>query len=103
MSYYQRNRAVLIERQIKYHQANREKYLAYMREYNKKYYLAHKPPPKPKKEKKIKPVKEPKPPKKPKKTKSQEELKEKEAKHWFRPIEPTPLKVEIGCFILSFD
>ena len=35
MSYYQRNKEMIIARQMAYHREHREKYLAYMKEYNK--------------------------------------------------------------------
>jgi len=69
-----------------------------MREYNKQYWLDHRPPPKPKKEK---PVKIPKPPKPPKEKKERKKREKKE--YWFVPPEPVLLKVETGCFTLSFD
>jgi len=99
MSYYQRNRAVIIERQLAYHREHREKYLAYMKEYNKQYYLKHKPEPKPKKVKEPKPKKEKRPPKLPKVVKP----KEKPNYDFVVPEYVYPTKVEKGNFILSFD
>jgi len=102
MSYYQRNRERLIARQLAYHRENREKYLAYMKEYNKKYYLAHRPEPKPKK---VKPVKEPKPPRPPKVAKDSKPLKLKSKKNYdfVVPVYDYPTKIEKGNFVLSFD
>lgn len=84
---------------MEYHKENREKYLAYMREYNKQYWLKHRPEPKPKKVKEVKPKKEPKEKKPPKPVKQRREKKES----WFAPPEPVLLKVETGNFILTFD
>ena len=95
MSYYQHNRAVIITRHMEYYQNNRERYLAYMKEYNKKYYLAHRPPPKPKKEKPPKVKREPKPKKAPKEKKVKKE-------HWFTPPELGGVVVERGQFVLEF-
>ena len=100
MSYYQRNRAVIIERQLAYHRENREKYLAYMREYNKKYYLKHKPEPKPKKEKPVKKPKEKRPPSSPKIVKPK---KEKPNLDFVVPEYVYPTKMATGNFILTFD
>lgn len=90
MSYYQRNRAVIIARQTEYHNKHRERYLAYMKEYNKWYYLLHKPVPKPKKEKP-----EPKPKKAPKEKKVKRE-------YLFVPPENGGIIVERGQFVLEF-
>lgn len=95
MSYYARNRAVIIARQTEYHNKNRERYLAYMKEYNKKYYLAHKPPPKPKKEKPVKVKREPKPKKEPKEKKVKKE-------YLFVPPEPVGIVIQRGNFVLEF-
>jgi hypothetical protein len=95
MSYYQRNRAIIIARQTEYHQKNRERYLAYMKEYNKKYYLAHRPPPKPKKEKPPKVPRVPKPKKEPKEKKVKKDL-------WFVPPQNGGIVVERGQFVLDF-
>jgi hypothetical protein len=87
---------------MEYHRANREKYLAYMREYNKKYWLAHRPEPKPKK---VKPVKEPKP-KKPRvvaEGSKPAKLKSKKNYDFVVPVYDYPTKIEKGNFILSFD
>jgi len=102
MSYYQRNREMIIARQMAYHRENREKYLAYMREYNKKYWLAHRPEPKPKK---VKPVKEAKPPK-PKvvaKVSKPLKLKSKKTYDFVVPVYEYPTKMERGNFVLVFD
>jgi hypothetical protein len=64
-----------------------------MKEYNKKYYLAHRPPPKPKKEKKVK--REPKPKKAPKEKKVKKE-------HLFVPPPNGGVVVERGQFVLEF-
>jgi hypothetical protein len=83
---------------MEYHQKNRERYLAYMKEYNKKYYLAHKPPPKPKK------VKEPKPVKVPRVPKPKKEPKEKKVKkeYLFVPPQNGGIIIERGQFVLEF-
>lgn len=101
-TYYQRNREWIIARQMAYHRENREKYLAYMREYNKKYWLAHRPEPKPKK---VKPVKEAKPPK-PKvvaKDSKPPKLKSKKTYDFVVPVYDYPTKMATGNFILTFD
>ena len=98
MSYYERNRAVIIARQMEYHNKNRDRYLAYMKEYNKQYWLDHRPPPKPKKEKPVKPPKVPRVPK-PKKEPKEKKVKKE---HWFTPPEPVGLIVERGQFVLEF-
>jgi hypothetical protein len=84
---------------MEYHRENREKYLAYMREYNKQYWLKHRPPPKPKKEK------PPKPPKKEKVVRPPKSKREKRPKknEWFVSPEPNyPMKIETGNFVLIF-
>ena len=106
--YYERNREAKIAQQMEYHRTHREKYLAYMREYNKQYWLKNRPPPKPKKMKESKPPKEPKPSKVPKEKKPPKEkpLKEKPPKknEWFVVPEPVyPMKMEKGNFTLIFD
>jgi len=98
MSYYQRYREELLAKQHAYHKETRDVRLAYMKEYNKKYYALHKPEPKPRKikppkEKKLKVPKPPKPPKivKPKKVQN-------------IPVVPTyPTMIRSGSFVLSFD
>jgi hypothetical protein len=65
-----------------------------MKEYNKKYWLEHRPPPKPKKEK---PVKIPKPPTPPK-----EKKEKKKEEHWFVPPELGGIVIERGQFVLDF-
>jgi hypothetical protein len=105
MSYYERNREWIIARQMAYHRENREKYLAYMREYNKKYWLAHRPEPKPKPPKPVKPVKEPKTPK-PKlvaKGSKPKKLESKKTYDFVVPVYEYPTKIERGNFILAFD
>ena len=102
MSYYERNREWIIARQMAYHRENREKYLAYMREYNKKYWLAHRPEPKPKKVKPPKPVKEAKP-KKPKVVAEGSKPKSKKTYDFVVPVYEYPTKMERGNFILTFD
>ena len=82
MSYYQRNKEILIARQLAYYNDNREAYLAYMKEYNRKYYLKnYVPKPRVKKEKKEKQPKAPRP------------LKES------KPKAPRPLKEQIVTFV----
>lgn len=72
-----------------------------MREYNKQYWLKHRPPPKPKKEKAPKPpkkerVKKEKPPKK-------ERIPKPKKSEWYEPPEPNyPMKIERGNFVLTF-
>jgi len=96
---------MIIARQLAYHRENREKYLAYMREYNKKYWLAHRPEPKPKK------VKEPKPPKPFKESKvkvlrsSPKIVKPRSKKNYdfVVPVYDYPTKIEKGNFVLVFD
>jgi hypothetical protein len=100
MSYYERNREWIIARQMAYHRENREKYLAYMREYNKKYWLAHRPEPKPKKVKEPKPPKQPKPPKPPKLPKV---VKPKPNLDFVVPVYEYPTKMGYGNFTLTFD
>lgn len=72
MSYYQQHKEQMIERQLAYYRNNREKYLAYMREYRIKHYV---PKPRVKKEKAPKEPKPPKPPKEPKPPKAPKEHK----------------------------
>ena len=93
--YYKQNRTEIIAKQTAYHQANRDKYLGYMREYNKQYYLKHHTP-KPKK------IKEPKPPKPPKEPKEKKPRKVKEISLYV-PKEPNyPTRIERGNFVLDF-
>jgi hypothetical protein len=94
-TYYKQNRDVIIARQMEYHREHREKYLGYMREYNKQYYLKNHVP----KPKKIKAPKEPKPPKPPKeiKTKKVKEIPLDAPKD---PIYPT--RIQRGNFVLNF-
>ena len=80
---------------MEYHQKNRERYLAYMREYNKKYWLEHRPPPKPKKEKPVKVKREPKPKKAPKEKKVKKE-------YLFVPPQNGGIVIERGQFVLEF-
>jgi hypothetical protein len=68
-----------------------------MREYNKKYYLKHRPEPKPKK------IKEPKPPKLPRVVKPKTPKKEKPNLDFVVPEYVYPTKIARGNFILSFD
>ena len=103
MSYYQRHRDELLAKQNAYHRETREERLAYMKEYNKKYYALHKPAPKPRplKEKKLK---TPKPPKPPKVSKSPKVVKPDNTKNLF--VVPTyqyPTVINRGVFVLSFD
>lgn len=103
-SYYQKNREKCIARQMEYHNRNRERYLEYMRSYNKLYWLVNKPEPKPKKEKKAKVPKEPKPPK-PAKVKEKKPYKERPPKEHEWYVVPTyvpPTRMEYGNFILEF-
>ena len=102
MSYYQRNREMIIARQLAYHRENKEKYLAYMRTYNKAYYLKHKPEPKPKKEKVVK-EKKPKKPKKPKKEVAVRVKKVAVSYDYVEPVYEYPTKYERGVFVLHFD
>jgi hypothetical protein len=100
--YYARNREAKIAQQMEYHKKHRERYLEYMRSYNKLYWLMNKPPPKPKKEKVPKP---PKPPreKKPPKEKKPRQRKPKEESWFVVPTPEYPMKMEKGNFILAFD
>jgi hypothetical protein len=99
MTFYERNRALCIARQTEYYKKNRERYLEYMREYNRQYWLKNKPPPKPKKEK---PPKKVRVPKVPKEKKIKEKLPMKD--EWFVVKEPEyPMKKEKGNFVLAFD
>ena len=92
--YYKQNRTKIIAKQLLYHTENREKYLGYMREYNKQYYLKHHVP-KPKK------IKQPKPPKQPKPVK---EPRKKKELPLYTPKEPIyPTRMEKGNFVLEFD
>lgn len=86
---------------MEYHREHREKYLGYMREYNKQYYLKNHVP-KPKKIKQPKPPKEPKPPKPPKEPKDKKPRKVKEIPLYTskEPIYPT--RIERGNFVLNF-
>ena len=106
MSYYQRNKEMIIARQMAYHREHREKYLAYMSAYNKQYYLKHKPPPKPKKEVavKVKVARVPKP-KKEKKPKKDgiASPKGKPSYDYVEPVYELPTKIERGVFVLHFD
>jgi hypothetical protein len=99
MSYYERNKEALITRQLAYHREHREERIAFMKEYNKKYWLANRPEPRPKKEKK---VKEPRPPKE-KKVKPPKEKKPKPNYDFVVPIYTYPTKIIHSNFILSFD
>lgn len=88
--YYKQHRAVMIDRATTYYQQNREKYLAYMKEYNKAYYASHYVPTPPRvKEPKPKRVKEPKPPKE-----------KKPKKNTKKPL--PSLRMEQGNVVLSF-
>jgi len=98
MSYYQRHKEELLAKQKAYYRENRDIYLEYMKEYNKKYWLANRPPPREKK------VKVPKVPK----VREKKEKKPKEKK--LKPpkiLKEVKLKPEItvcrGSFILTFD
>ena len=99
MSYYQRHREELLARQHAYHRENREKQLAYMRQYNAYYYATHKPEPKPRqtqpKEEKLKTPKQ-KSPKTPKivKPKNLQDL---------QTVPTYPTIISRGNFTLSFD
>lgn len=91
--YYLKNRAIMIDRQTAYYQQHREKYLAYMKEYNKQYYASHYvPKPRKIKEPKPKKVREPKPPKEKKPRKPCVTVKKA----------PPQMHIETGQFILSF-
>lgn len=103
-AYYKKNRAVIIARQMEYHRAHRDKYLAYAREYNKQYFKKHYVP----KEKRIKepkeskPIKEPKPTKEPRPIKEPRPRKKKEIP-LYTPTEPAyPTRIERGNFVLDF-
>jgi hypothetical protein len=99
--YYKQHRTEIIQRQMEYHQENREKYLGYMREYNKQYYLKHHVP-KPKKIKEPKPKREPKPPKEITPPKEIKPRKKREL-HFYTPKEPSyVMKIERGNFVLDF-
>ena len=101
-SYYAKNRETKIAQQMEYHKKHRERYLEYMRSYNKLYWLMNKPPPKPKKEKQPKPPKPPKEKKPPKERKPRQRKPKNES--WFVVPEPEYLmKMERGNFVLGFD
>ena len=100
MSYYERHKDTIIDYQMIYYRENRAKYLEYMKEYNRKYYMKHRPEPKPKKVKQPKPPKAPKEPKPPKAPKPPREKKLKEIKIDIKPKHPIITK---GSFNLSFD
>ena len=100
--YYAKNREAKIAQQMEYHKKHRERYLEYMRSYNKLYWLMNKPPPKPKKEKPVKVPKSPKEKKPPKEKPLKERKPKKES--WFVVTEPEyPMKMEKGNFVLEFD
>jgi len=103
MSYYQRHKEELLAKQNAYHKENRNVRIAYMKEYNKKYYALYKPNSKPKEAKppKEKKLKKPKPPKQPKQPKTQKIVKPKNAQEPTVPIYPTV--ISRGNFVLSFD
>jgi hypothetical protein len=89
---------------MEYHKKNRERYLEYMRSYNRLYWLIKRPE-KPKKEKPVKPPKEPKPPKPPKVAKEKKPYKVRPPKEneWFVVPEPNyPTRIEHGNFVLEF-
>lgn len=103
MSYYQRHREELLAKQNAYHKETRKERLAYMKEYNKKYYASRKPEPKPKK---IKPIKEKKlkSPKPSKPQKVPKIVKPKNSQHLFVvPSYQYPTVISRGDFVLSFD
>lgn len=91
--YYQQNRITMLDRQMAYYQQNREKYLVYMKEYNKQYYATHYVPKQKKvKEPKPKKVREPKPPKE-----------KKPRAPRIATKKPVPqMHIETGQFVLSF-
>ena len=101
--YYKQNRTEIIKKQLAYHQEHRDKYLAYMREYNRQYYLKHRVLV-PKKVKEPKPPKTPKPPKIPKPPKVPKPVLD-ESLLFFTP--PTPAsyttRIERGQFTLDFS
>jgi hypothetical protein len=85
------------------HNKNRERYLEYMRSYNRLYWLINKPEPKPKKVKAPKPPKEPKAPKPPKPAKKKPQQRPPKKEEWFVVPEPVyPMKIERGNFVLEF-
>lgn len=101
--YYKQNREVIITKQLAYHREHRDRYLAYMREYNRAYYQKHHVP-KEKKKKEPKPPKEPKRPKDPKPPKEPKQKRQKKEIPLYVPPEPKPTTTYArGNFILSFD
>jgi hypothetical protein len=98
MSYYDINKDTMIAYQLNYYRENRDKYLEYMRVYNRMHYLKRKSEkvPKPKKEKKPKPKKE----KVPKPKKEKEKVSTPIA---IVEIPVLPTRIYRGNFILSFD
>jgi len=101
--YYRRNREKCIARQKEQHKKNRERYLEYMRSYNRLYWMINKPEPKPKKVKAPKPPKEPKAPKPPKPEKKKPQQRPPKKEEWFVVPEPVyPMKIERGNFVLEF-
>ena len=106
MTYYQRHKEELLAKQNAYHKENRDIRIAYMKEYNKKYYESHRPNSKPReakppKEKKLKNPKPPKEKKLKKQPKSQKIVNPKNAQEPVVPIYPTV--ISRGNFVLSFD
>ena len=95
MSYYDINKEVMIAYQSHYYRENRDRYLEYMRAYNRQYYLKRKSE---------------KPPRVPKE-KKQRVPKEKKQKEIVKEIVPTvvenvvilPTRIYRGNFTLSFD
>jgi len=104
--YYEVHRDHIINHQLTYYREHREKYMAYMKEYNRNYYLTRKA----KQIVKMQPVapeepKEPqKPPKEPKAPKPPREPKEPKApKPTLKRKEPPRYRYETGVFEMSFD
>jgi hypothetical protein len=103
MSYYDINKEILIAYQSHYYRENRDRYLEYMRAYNRQYYLKRKSekPPRVPKEKKQRVPKE----------KKQRVPKQKKQKEIVKEIVPTvvenivilPTRIYRGNFTLSFD
>jgi len=84
---------------MQYYTANRDRYLAYMREYNQAYYLRKKAEKQRLRPKKMDPIKIPKEPKpKPRKPKAVKPVKP------VKPVKEVPVfKYTKGNFELSFD
>jgi len=96
------NRDEIINNQMQYYTANRDRYLAYMREYNRAYHLRKKAEKQRLRPKKMEPIKEPKPKAEPKPKKPKAE-KVKSVKP-VKPVKEVPVfKYTKGNFELSFD